>query len=1598
MRALYKFLIVCLATPLLLEATDLQVTKSVSPNPVQFGEEVTFTIIVDNTSEASEGPYPSPNTVVTDLMPEGFSVSSVETTRGTWDTDWVGEQEKVTVLMGTVAAKTKETIIIKALALREGEFIPNTATVVGDEYDPNESNNEYITFFTVLPPVPMADINVVKTAPDNVPYGEPFKYIIHVVNNGPDTAENVVLTENLPVSGTKGGLAAEFIDQGSISIKITKPESREGEIPFTGTPIVIQLGSMPENELVEIEITVAPVTRTILNNTATATTSTMDPNSENNDDSTTTIVRPRSWFYDPGGTSNDPVATGTGEFFFVGKDLLFERGPMNVSFNLNYGSYMSYPGSVSRSMGANWSHNFDWYLIEDPNGDVRARDPRSQLKTFFETGDRYQLADGSPGNYQLTLEEDVYYLLDTDSGNVLSFGRDGLLRAIHNTKGATLSVIHDQGRLSRVQDDFGRSISMSYDGDLLAAVTDGERTATFTHTDGMLTEVTDPTGAVTRYTYTSTERYDGLIETITSPNGDVVLQNSYDEEGRVVQQIDAVGQITDFIYEELIENQLLTTIDRPDGRATKHLHDINIQLRQVTDSDGGELDIDYGPDGKPETIVSPTGETASITHESSNGHIDSIILADSTGPIHTYEAREFHGLMISQMTKLENPDGTNEAFTYDNSGNLSSRKDADGQMWTFTHNDLGQVLTKTHPLGGTVTRTYDSLGNLETVTDPASNTVTYAYDTLNRRISVTRADGTLTSYEYDALNRVSFELTSGRNIDVTYDANGNITHFLRDIGVTNFTYDAADRLVEMKDPAGAMTRYTYDSNGNISSITDPLGRVRMFEYNDRDQLLSRTDGAGRNRTYEYDEADRLISTTSPGGDTTTYTYDSLGLRSTVTDGNNASNLLSYDDMGRLSSVTDPEGITTRYAYSPNGALSGMQIGDHLISEFERNPVGLIDSMTDSTNSTWMFEYDSSGRRVSKTDPVGQKTTYAYDSRNRLSEIDFPGEQLHTISYDPFGNITRVDAQDGSSLAYSYDPFDRLTSAGNFSASYNMSGDPVSANGLLLEHDGAHQLTKVTYTDSSEALYTYDDSGRVLSVSYSSSTHSANTSFVYDSRGNRISVSRSNGNNSSYGWDSVGRLIFKEDKAASKPAADIAIDIDRDGRGDMVSSTRSQPLEILFGDTSTDFSYNSLNQVSGWVYDPVGRRTQDDTFTYTWDQFSRLVELKDDTSSWGFEYDGMGNLTLYSDTDFNSTGLRWNPALNLPSIAEILDIDGLTKFVHAPSGELLFSVHDTRGVRFYHYDEAGNTLMLTDENGDIGTTYAYSPYGQVIGTGETENNPFTFGGQVGVFQLTDSHFLMRQRVYDNHSRQFLSPDPLSQSDPLKLNTYSYAAGNPLRYTDPTGLNPTTSGQSGLDTASDVSTGVSTGSAVVETLATGLQGAPSLPGGSSSNIIDGVADKANDAMRRTGRLQAKALDNLDNRRVNDLYDRAKGLSNKANRARDVGSKAKGAGGVATVVGVGAALGETAIDTHRIAETAQRGKRNAYKSFDNSAKHLMKAIKEGKLTGRQANRRLSQLMRLLDDQLDGIEDSAEADIFYEAAEGLIESLKALVPAPLP
>jgi uncharacterized repeat protein (TIGR01451 family) len=111
---------------------DLSLEKSDSPDPVQTGDVLTYTLTVTNNGTGSVT-----NVSVEDKLPNQLDFVSVETTQGTCDRDG----RNLTCELGTLGDTQSETITIRVRPRKEGN-LSNTATVSAlGNLDPNGGND-----------------------------------------------------------------------------------------------------------------------------------------------------------------------------------------------------------------------------------------------------------------------------------------------------------------------------------------------------------------------------------------------------------------------------------------------------------------------------------------------------------------------------------------------------------------------------------------------------------------------------------------------------------------------------------------------------------------------------------------------------------------------------------------------------------------------------------------------------------------------------------------------------------------------------------------------------------------------------------------------------------------------------------------------------------------------------------------------------------------------------------------------------------------------------------------------------------------------------------------------------------------------------------------------------------------------------------------------------------------------------------------------------------------------------------------------------------------------------------------------------------------
>lgn len=245
-------------------SADLAVIKTAPPAAAVLTD-VTFSVTLTNL-----GPSTASNVVLADAVPANTTfVSATQTSGPLFACSLAAGTITCSIASFDPGAAATFSFVVTPTA--EGS-LTNTATVTSTTADPVSPNNASTTTTTVARAV--ADVGIVKTAnADEAVPGAPATFTIVVTNSGPGPAANVVVTDPLPAGVTLVGATAT---QGSCS---------------GTTTVTCNLGTLEAAASATITLEVLlPLTPGPVANTATVTSSDVDPNGGNNAGAATITV------------------------------------------------------------------------------------------------------------------------------------------------------------------------------------------------------------------------------------------------------------------------------------------------------------------------------------------------------------------------------------------------------------------------------------------------------------------------------------------------------------------------------------------------------------------------------------------------------------------------------------------------------------------------------------------------------------------------------------------------------------------------------------------------------------------------------------------------------------------------------------------------------------------------------------------------------------------------------------------------------------------------------------------------------------------------------------------------------------------------------------------------------------------------------------------------------------------------------------------------------------------------------------------------------------------------------------------------------------
>ncbi|NJN96086.1 MAG: DUF11 domain-containing protein [Anaerolineales bacterium] len=264
---------------------NLSVTKTDSPDPVQVGQPLTYTLTV----ASAPGLFKADNVTLVDILPANVALKSVSINPP--EQGSCSGTSTITCDLNEMFSGTNATVSIVVTPTVAG-LVTNTATVTSDMPDPNPANNTATSTTTVNP---VADLMIAKSDfPDPVTAGTSLTYTLTITNNGPSEATDVVITDTLPASVTFDSSSGFCSSQPNNQVRCTYANIASGS---AGAPATIT-------------VTVNPAAPNLITNTASVTSNEFDPNANNNAATiTTTVNRLVNLSITKTGSAN-PIAAG----------------------------------------------------------------------------------------------------------------------------------------------------------------------------------------------------------------------------------------------------------------------------------------------------------------------------------------------------------------------------------------------------------------------------------------------------------------------------------------------------------------------------------------------------------------------------------------------------------------------------------------------------------------------------------------------------------------------------------------------------------------------------------------------------------------------------------------------------------------------------------------------------------------------------------------------------------------------------------------------------------------------------------------------------------------------------------------------------------------------------------------------------------------------------------------------------------------------------------------------------------------------------------------------------------------------------------------
>jgi RHS repeat-associated protein len=593
----------------------------------------------------------------------------------------------------------------------------------------------------------------------------------------------------------------------------------------------------------------------------------------------------------------------------------------------------------------------------------------------------------------------------------------------------------------------------------------------------------------------------------------------YDTHGNVIQEIDPLGQISLFQYDQ--NNNRIYQQTPNSAFYTLYSYDYANRLIQE--------EMIYNEKGKRPCIAN------SYSYDYMGNRVAHIDRYQNTA---TFQYDEFGRIVKKIYPSILNSKGSleypsDEVF-YDGMNNPSRKIDTNGHTTEFKYTVHGKPYYTMHPDGTIEKKFYHPDGLLQKSIDINGVATHYTYDYKGRKIEETKISPngeplTKRYWIYNAFHLSAEIDPSGKRTSYQYDAAGRKKCVRKGDSETRYLYDALGRLMETQE------KYAYKKYHRTVLKYDHLNRIVRESIKDENDLLYTM------KSYKYDGAGNCTHETI---------HDTHHKSRTVTE---------YDAEKRPIKVLRPDGSQTMYEYSDefknelgqtvafkkeidpkgNQSIQVMDASGRLSKEEKKD---CFDNLLQRT----LYCHDGEGNLTSRVDDLlvdgvlqkSLKIEFEYDSKNReIAVIEAAGETLQKITrkeYHPSGELAKIIKPDGTVIFHEYDHLGRLIEMCSSDGSIHYIYEYDQNDNVIKVHDCVHEMTTQRTIDANNRMiseqlgsglnfsYRYDPRGRVLKLTLPDET---TVEYSYDAV-NLRTVTRRNGknrNSCTYHFNLSGRI-------------------------------------------------------------------------------------------------------------------------------------------------------------------------------------------------------------------------------------------------------------------------------------------------------------------------------------------------------------------------------------------------------------------------------------------------------------------------------------------